>query len=94
MQNGNSYQDLSRSFLTHTSDTRNYQLFKDDLYEYVMQSIDGQYGKHTFNKRLYERIQYMYPGHNNQKPDEFLKMRTYSQLFNYLIVESPQITTE
>ena len=90
VQNGNSYQDLSRSFLNHTSDARNYQLFKDDLYEYIMQSIDGQYGKHAFNKRLYERMQYMYPGHNNKPPDEFLKMRTYSQLFNYLIVESQQ----
>ena len=90
VQNGNSYQDLSHSFLTYTNDALNYQLFKDDLYEYIVQSIDGQYGKHTFNKRLYERMQYMYPEHNNQKPNEFLKMRTYSKLFNYLIVESQQ----
>lgn len=90
VENGYSYQDLSRSFLTHTSDVRNYQLFKDDLYEYVIQSIDGKYGKHSFNKRLYEKLQEMYPKYNNSKPDEFLKMRTYSQLFNYLIVDSPQ----
>jgi hypothetical protein len=90
VENGYSYQDLSRSFLTHTSDVRNYQLFKDDLYEYVTQSIDGKYGKNSFNKRLYEKLQYMYPKYNNTKPDDFLKMRTYSQLFNYLIVDSPQ----
>lgn len=90
VENGYSYQDLSRSFLTHTSDVRNYQLFKDDLYEYIIQSVDGKYGKHSFNKRLYDKIQDLYPKYNQTKPDEFLKMRTYSQVFNYLIVESPQ----
>ncbi|MBL1208744.1 MAG: hypothetical protein FWJ34_03125 [Geminocystis sp. GBBB08] len=90
VENGHSYQDLSRSFLTHTNDVRNYQLFKDDLYEYVVQSIDGKYGKQSFNKRLYAKLQEMYPKYNYKKPDEFLKMRTYSQLFNYLIVDSPQ----
>lgn len=77
-------------FLTHTSDVRNYQLFKDDLYEYIIQSVDGKYGKHSFNKRLYDKMQDLYPKYNQTKPDEFLKMRTYSQVFNYLIVESPQ----
>jgi hypothetical protein len=90
VENGYSYQEVSRSFLTHTSDTRNYQLFKDDLYEYVVQSIDGRYGKYSFNKRLYSKLQELYPKYNHSKPDEFLKMRTYSQLFNYLIVDSPQ----
>jgi hypothetical protein len=90
VEDGYSYQDLSRSFLTHTSDVRNYQLFKDDLYEYVVQSVDGKYGKNSFNKRLYEKLQEIYPTYNSSKPDEFLKMRTYSQLFNYLIVDSPQ----
>lgn len=90
VENGYSYQEISRSFLTHTSDTRNYRLFKDDLYEYVIQSIDGKYGKNSFNKRLYEKLQELYPKYNNSQPDEFLKMRTYSQLFNYLIVDSPQ----
>ncbi len=88
VKNGSSYQDLSRNFINHTSDTRSYKLFKDDLYEYVMQSIDGKYGKHSFNKRLYEKMQNIYPARNDAKPDEFLKMRTYSQLFNYLIVDS------
>ena len=90
VENGYSYQDLSRSFITHTNDVRNYQLFKDDLYEYIIQSIDPKYGKHIFNKRLYQKLQYIYPEYNNKRPDEFLKMRTYSQVFSYLIVESPQ----
>jgi hypothetical protein len=88
VQNGYTYQDLSRSFVSHTSGVRNYQLFKDDLYEYIIESIDNKYGKHGFNKRLYEKLQNIYPQCNSKKPDEFLKMRTYSQVFNYLIVES------
>jgi hypothetical protein len=90
VENGYSYQELSRSFVTHTSNIRNYQIFKDDLYEYIIQSIEGKYGKNSFNKRLYQKIQSIYPQYNHQQPDEFLKMRTYSQLFNYLVVESPQ----
>lgn len=90
VERGYSYQQLSTSFLSYTSDVRNYQMFKDSLYEYIVQSIDEKYGRHSFNRKLYERIQQIYPQHNNAKPDEFLKMRTYSQLFNYLVVESPQ----
>ncbi len=90
VENGYTYQDLSRSFITHTNDVRNYQIFKDDLYEYIIQSIDPKYGKHRFNERLYQKLQAIYPECNYKKPDEFLKMRTYSQVFNYLIVESSQ----
>ncbi len=90
VENGYTYKDLSRSFITHTSDIRNYKVFKDDLYEYIIQSIDGKYGKHGFNKRLYNKMQGLYSKYDYKKPDEFLKMRTYSQLFNYLVVESPQ----
>ncbi len=90
VENGYTYQELSRSFVNHTEGVRNYQIFKDNIYEYITQSIEGKYGKNSFNKRLYDQLQGMYPQHNNNKPDEFLKMRTYSQLFNYLIVESPQ----
>ena len=90
VENGYTYQDVSRSFITHTNDVHNYQIFKDDLYEYIIQSIDPKYGKHRFNERLYHKLQAIYPECNYQKPDEFLKMRTYSQVFNYLIVESSQ----
>lgn len=90
VENGRTYKEISSSFSAHVSGVRNYQMFKDNLYEYIVDSIDGKYGKNSFNQRLYNKLQGMYPKYNHQKPDEFLKMRTYSQLFNYLIVESPQ----
>jgi hypothetical protein len=89
VENGYTYQELSKSFITHTSDLRNYQSFKDELYEYIIMSIDSRYGKNHFNQRLYHKLQQIYPQYNHTKPDDFLKMRTYSQLFNYLVVESP-----
>ena len=88
VHSGYSYQDLSSSFLNHSSDVRNYKSFKDNLYEYIMQSIDGKYGKHSFNKRLYEKMQNIYPNYDHREPDEFLKARTYNKLFSYLIVDS------
>ncbi len=45
VENGYSYQELSRSFSGATSDIRNYKMFKDELYGYILQSIDGKYGK-------------------------------------------------
>ena len=90
VENGYTYKDLSRSFITHTNDVRNYQIFKDELYEYIIQSIDPQYGKHRFNEKLYKKLQGMYPKFNQQPPNELLKIRTYNQVFNYLLVESPQ----
>jgi hypothetical protein len=89
VENGRTYKELSSSFVSHIDDVRNYQVFKDELYQYIIQSIDSKYGKHRFNKKLYNKLQNIYPQFDYKKPDEFLKMRTYSQVFNYLIVESP-----
>lgn len=87
---GNTYKDLSKSFIIHTTQARSYQAFKDELYEYIITSVDPKYGQHKFNEKLYKKIQSLYPDCNKQKPDEFLMMRTTSQLFNFLIVDSPQ----
>ncbi len=82
------YKSLSQNFLSQTHYASTYQAFKDDLYEYLMSSVDGKYGKGQFNQKLYQVLQNTLPQCNSQKPTDFLILRTSSQLLNFLVVES------
>ena len=88
VEGGYSYRDISQSFLTHASQAKDYKTFKHELYHYLITSIDPKYGRHKFNEKLYKRIQTTLPHCDAKKPDEFLILRTTSQLFNFLVVES------
>jgi hypothetical protein len=82
------YKALSQSFLANTVYTPTYKDFKNDLYDYLITSVD--YGKGQFNKKLYDILQNTLSQCDQQKPSEFLILRTSSQLLNYLVVESSQ----
>jgi hypothetical protein len=84
------YRDLAQGFLTRTSQMKSYRSFKADLYEYLISAIESEYGKRTFNERLYKQLKNTFPQSDSQKLTDFLIMRTCSQLFNFLVVESPQ----
>ena len=81
--------DLSQSFLTNSRQLA-YRAFKDDLYDYLIASIDPRYGKHQFNEKLAQKLQTILPDCHAQKVDEFLLLRTVCQLLNFLTVESRQ----
>lgn len=83
------YRDLAQSFLAHTCQTQTYLAFKEDLYKYLITSIDPEYGRHQFNQRLYNNLQNTLPQFNSQKVNGTLLVQTCSQLFSFL-VESPQ----
>ncbi|NCQ94740.1 MAG: hypothetical protein GPJ13_05840 [Microcystis aeruginosa W11-06] len=82
------YKALSQNFLANTVYSSTYKDFKNDLYDYLITSVDQ--GKGQFNKKLYDVLQNTLPQWDQQKPSEFLILRTSSQLFNYLVVESSQ----
>jgi len=82
------YKELSQNFLANTVYTPTYKDFKNDLYDYLITSLD--YGKGQFNKKLDDVLQNTLPHCDQQKPSEFLMLRTSSQLLNYLVVESGQ----
>lgn len=84
------YRDLAQCFLTHSSQTQSFRAFKDDLYQYITDSVDSEYGKRQFNQQLYKQLNNTLPESNFQKLNDFLLVRTCSQLLNFLIVESPQ----
>lgn len=82
------YKALAQNFQANTVYSPTYKDFKNDLYDYLITSVD--YGKGQFNKKLYDVLQNTLPEWDQQKPSEFLVLRTSSQLFNYLVVESNQ----
>lgn len=85
----NTYRDLAQSFLTHSSHCQSYGSFKDDLYEYIISSVDPEYGKQQFNNQLYTQLKETLPQSDSSPVSDFLLVRTCSQLLNFLVVESP-----
>jgi len=87
VEQNNSYYDLSQKFLTHTTQTRSYKEFKDDLYEYIVSGVDSRFGERRFNDKLYNYLQSIMTEFEDRELDEFLTMRTYCQLFQFLVVD-------
>ena len=83
-----SYRDLSCSFLTYASQIKNYREFKADLYQYIISGLDSGYSKGHFNVKLADYLQNTLPDFEHKQLDEFLTMRTYCQLFKFLVVDS------
>lgn len=84
----NTYRDLANNFLHYSSQTTCFRAYKDDLYEYLISGIDWEYGKHQFHQRLYTQLQNTLPQADFQEVNDFLIVRTCTQLLNFLVVES------
>ncbi|WP_103123320.1 hypothetical protein [Nostoc cycadae] len=82
------YQELAQKFLHSSQQVNCFRDFKDNLYEYLISSITGVSGKRQLQQKLYAHLKKTLPQADQQKPDEFLIMRTCNQLLNFLIVES------
>jgi hypothetical protein len=82
------YQELAQKFLDYSQQAACFRDFKQDLYEYLISSVAGGSGKRQFQQKLHTQLQNILPQADEQKTDEFLILRTCSQLLNFLIVES------
>ncbi len=90
VEGADTYKQLADRFTANASTAVSYRSFKDDLYEYLISSVtDNRYGKRQFNEKLYKQLQNTFPHNDAQKFNEFLMIRTCSQLLNFLVVESP-----
>jgi hypothetical protein len=86
----NTYRDLAQQFITYSSRTRSYRTFKEELYEYLTDSIDPKNGKNQFNQQLYKHLQSTLPQNDSQKLSDVLLVGTCRKLLNFLVVESSQ----
>jgi hypothetical protein len=85
-----SYRDLSRGFAARIESGPTIKSFKDDLYEYIVSGVDGDYGKRSFNDRFYKTICNILPDRDRQRLDEVSLLRGCTHILNHLLVESPQ----
>jgi hypothetical protein len=84
------YRDLAQHFLVQSQQLSSYREFKEELYHYLVGSIEPMYRKLQFNKKLYEYLENTLTKYDAQRPNDFLILRTSSKLLNFLVVESPQ----
>lgn len=84
------HRDIAQRFLTHACETRSFKAFKGDLYQYITASIDSEYGNRQFKKQLCNHLQATLPESDFQPLNDFLIVRTCSQLLNFMVVESLQ----
>ena len=90
VEGNRTHKDLAQTFQTHVDPTSSFSSFKDDLYEYITASIDSEYGKRKFNNQLYQQLQNTLPDNNSRSVNDFLIVRTCSQLLNFLVADNPQ----
>lgn len=86
IEQNNTYYNLSQNFLTHISQVKSYKEFKANLYEYIVSGVDAKYAKSRFNHKLSHCLQNTLKDFEHRELDEFLTMRTYCQLFKFLVV--------
>lgn len=86
----NTHRDLAQQFLTYGKQAPSYRTFKQELYSYLITSVDPRYGKHHFNAQLCQHLEETLPHCDSQRVSDFLLVETCKRLLNFLVVESPQ----
>lgn len=86
----NTYRDLAQRFITYSSHACSYRDFKNDLYDYLVSSVDLKYGSSQFNQRLCQQLQAILPEHDDRLLNDVLLIGTCRKLLNFLVVESVQ----
>jgi hypothetical protein len=66
----------------------NFGDFKRELYDYLGSAVEPAYGRRKFNKLLAYQLQHTLPQNEDQPVNDFLLIRTCSQLLNFLVLES------
>ena len=82
------YHDLAENFLNYTSQVRTYKDFKADLYDYIISGLDSRYSEKYLKHKLADYLQDTLVDFDRRSVDEFLTMRTYCQVFKFLVVDA------
>ncbi len=85
------HRDLAKRFLDQTQPNQSFRAFKESFYEYLTPThLDSAYMRRQFNEKLYKQLQNTIPHSDDEAFNDFLLIRTCSQMLNFLVVESPQ----
>jgi hypothetical protein len=84
---GQSYRDGAQRFLLTHDQGASYRQFKEDLFDYIMADVNVGYGQRQFKTMLQDHLLSTYNDSDGKPVDDFLKVRTCSNLFNFLVVD-------
>lgn len=89
---GNSYREVAQEFSNYAARSQSFGKFKGYLYEYIMAAVGGEsgYANRTFNRQLTRHLQQISPESEASRLNDFLIIRTCSQVVNFMVVESPR----
>jgi hypothetical protein len=82
--------EVAQRFSAHCEGVRSYKDFKAELYLYLTDAVNPAYGKRHFNQQLEQLLTNAYQDSETQPLNDFLMVRTCSQLLNFLVIDSPQ----
>lgn len=86
---GNSYRDEAERFMIHAQTGRQtFKTFKQDLHDYITSDVTSSYGQRQFNSLLSDHLARAYADSDGKLLNDFLLVRTCSNLFNFLVVDS------
>ncbi|HIK43695.1 MAG TPA: hypothetical protein IGR64_02290 [Leptolyngbyaceae cyanobacterium M65_K2018_010] len=84
---GPSYRDMALRFLIHHQPTSSFRAFKADLCDYILTDIDPAYGQRQFRAMLQDHLFNAFADSDSKPADDFLRVRTCSSLFNFLVID-------
>ena len=85
---GRTYRDTAHNFMMQSGKSQSYSSFKDDLYDYILSGLDSSYGQRQFNNQLHSHLSKILPNSDSKSVNDFLIVRTCSQLLNFLVVDN------
>ncbi|MGB3201217.1 MAG: hypothetical protein WBA99_09955 [Nodosilinea sp.] len=84
---GQSYRDGAQRFLLTHDQGASFREFKEDLFDYIMADVNADYSQRQFKSMLQDHLLSTFTDSDRRPVDDFLRVRTCSNLFNFLVVD-------
>ncbi|MCM1985300.1 hypothetical protein [Lyngbya confervoides] len=83
-----SYRHRAQRFIRTVQPQTAFADFKQDIYQYLLADLDPQYVHCRFGKQLQQTLATISPEQDRQPMTNILMNRTFTQLLNFLVIES------
>ncbi len=88
VDNGLTYQERAEQFLRDNPEGQNYGLYKRNLADYLIVAMPPSADRDTFERKLRQFMDELFPQFDDQAVNDFLMTRTCSRLLNFLVIEN------
>ena len=83
-----SYRKSAKSFIKVAKQQPTFQSFKEQVHQYIISDLDQDYVNCKFNHQLKQSLDLISPDQHHQPMNNILMNRTFTQLMNFLVIES------